>query len=783
MSLPSSELRLVLVPTPLDEEIDGAALAGAGFDGVVCPDLHVFCEELLAEVGVAILTEEAIEGDGLEKLSALLADQPPWSDLPIVLLCRAGVDSPLAAAALVALGNVTLLERPVRFVTLVNALRSALRTRAHQFQVREQLRAQQEDLGALRASQERLDLVMRAADAGTWYCDLPAAEMVGNPAYRRHLGLDPDDTDPIDIAQFFSLLHPEDRAAAQAAFAAASELGTVMDLDYRTCGPDGIERWVRVAGRTLLNRDGVPVGFHGTTIDLTARRAAVSALARSEARSRAIGEALPFGAWECDPSGRVIHVAGAFLQLLGRDLDACREQGWSDLVHPDDRVRFVTEWPRLFASPVMFDHEYRVRDEAGDYHTVMMRGMPIRDEAQTVTAWAGINLDITEKRLVEQELERVARLESVTLVAGGIAHDFNNLLTALLGNVALARLAAHRDEEVVRRLHDAEHAGKQAQQLVHQLLTFARGAEPVRTPIWIPGLLREAAEFALLGLGVRCEFNLAEDLPSVEADAIQLGQVVQNLVLHAAKAVGGAGVLVIRSASTWIGATGGLPLEPGPYVMVSVTDRRKTIPAAYLSRVFDLYHSTKAGSGIGLPMAHAIIRRHGGHLLVASQPEGTTFTFYLPAGAPIAPPPILATIPPVKKPLPRGRGRLLVMDDDAQVRAVAYLSLVRLGYQVSLAMHGVQAIETYRRAMRDGHPYQVVFLDLTVPGRMGGAETLAQLRELDANVRAVAVSGYTDEPLLATFAEHGYVGAITKPYTVDDLSRMLQTIVPSPIPG
>jgi PAS domain S-box-containing protein len=778
-------LRVVLLPTPRDGEIGASILADAGFDGVVCPDLHCLCEEVLKGVGVAILTEEGLEDDGLGRLAALIADQPLWSDIPVVLLTGGHGDSPLVTEALVALGNVTLLERPVRLFTLVSTLRSAIRARTRQYQLRDELRVREEATSALRASQDRLDLVLRVADAGTWYFDLPPSEIVGNRAYHRHIGLNPEDNAPIDIDLFYSLIHPDDRARTRAALDDALGHSHVLDIDYRTRGQDGTERWVRAAGRTLLNRAGVPAAFYGTTIDLTARRAADTALARSEARSGAIGAALPFGAWECDPAGHVVHLAPAFLHLVGRTLASCQEHGWADLVHPDDRERFVAAWPRLVSTPAMFTHEYRVRDEAGDYHTVLMRGMPLLDESRAVTGWVGINLDITEKRHVEQELERVGRLESISLVAGGIAHDFNDLLTGVLGNIALARMSAQRDEETVRRLQDAAQAGTKAQELARQLLTFARDKEPVRAPVWLPGLLREAADFALQGLGARCEFNLAENLPGVDADAVQLGQAVQNLVRSGAEAMDGHGVVVVRASKIQIGAAGGLPFAPGPYVMVSVTDRGRGISPEDLPRVFDLVHSAKTRSGIALPIAHAIIRRHGGHLLAASQPEGSTFTFYLPAGAPIAAP-ASRSIPPVltRAPSPaRGRGRLLVMDDDAQVRAVAYLSLVRLGYQVTLAVHGTQAVETYRAALRDNLPYQLVFLDLTVQGGMGGLETLLQLQQIDAGVRAVAVTGYTDDPLLTAFADYGFTGAITKPYTVDDLGRVLQQAASPPPPA
>ncbi|MDP2316483.1 MAG: response regulator [Pseudomonadota bacterium] len=546
MTNPRSELRVVVLPAPRDGELGDKMLADAGFDALVCPDLQSFCDEVRKGVGVAVVAEEALDTDGVRRLCALLADQPLWSDVSVVLLARGGADRPLAADMLASSGNVTLLRRPVPLAALVSTLETALRARTRQLRLRDQLHLREESAAPL----------------------------------PRPGGADPE-------------------------VAAA------------------------------------------------------------------------------DP-------------------------------------------------------------------------------------------DLTEKARAERELERVDRLESVSLVASGMAHKFNNLLTGILGNVALARMTA-RDPEIARRLQDAERAGKEAQDLSRQLLNFARGVTPVRAPVWLPGLLRGSAELALQGLGVRCEFRLAENLPGVQADAAQLGQVVQNLVRSGAEAMNGEGVLVIRASAIQVGAAGGLPFAPGPYVMVSITDRGRSIAPDDLRRLFDPTYSSQERPGIALPIAHAIIRRHGGHLVAASQREGSTFTFYLPAGGPIAPP-VLRPVPPARVAAAPGggRGRLLVMDDEPQVRAVAYLSLVRLGYQVTLAMHGVQAIANYRTAMAEGHPYQLVFLDLTVQGGMGGRQTLAQLQALDPDVRAIAVTGHTDDPLLATFAAHGFAGAMTKPYTVDDLGRLLQ---------
>jgi two-component system cell cycle sensor histidine kinase/response regulator CckA len=499
-----------------------------------------------------------------------------------------------------------------------------------------------------------------------------------------------------------------------------------------------------------------------------------AALAPLEAQCRALGGALPFGDWSADRGGRLLHVAPAFLELLGTDLEACRE-GWAERVHPEDRDSFVAAWQRGFGGSAGFDVEYRVTDVRGEHRPVLLRAIPVAE--QRGVAWVGLNLDVGEKRRLENELVHLGRLQSVALLVGGVAHDFNNLLTSILGNVALARLAAKGEEGVLRRLEAAERAGQQAQALSRQLLALAKGGAPVRTEVSLAPILRDSAEFALQGRAVRCDYHLPDGLRTVAGDPTQLSQLVQNLVLNGAEAMEGEGVITIRADNVEVRYDSPIPLKSGAYVRVEVTDRRPGIAPEDLPRVFEPQPSASTpGGGMALAVAQMIVKRHGGHLAVRSVPgDQTTFTVYLPAsGAAVAAPAIARAAGH------RGRGRILVMDDDAQVRAVAYLSLVRMGYRVTLAAHGFQAIEMYRTAMREEQPYQAVFLDLTIPGGMGGTETFERLREIDPGVKAVVATGYTNAPILREYASQGLAGAITKPYTVDDLGRVLQEVLAAP---
>ncbi|MBK8479067.1 MAG: response regulator [Opitutaceae bacterium] len=374
----------------------------------------------------------------------------------------------------------------------------------------------------------------------------------------------------------------------------------------------------------------------------------------------------------------------------------------------------------------------------------------------------------------EEEMLRAAKRESLELLAGGVAHDFNNLLTALLGNLSLARMDTAVSDTVQDWLEEAEKAAGRARDLTHQLLTFAKGGEPVRRLVNLGDYLREAAQFARQGSRVRCECTLPAELWPAEVDAGQVGQVVHNLVLNAVQAMSAGGVVTVGARNVTRDMARQLGLGSGHFVVVTVTDEGPGIRPEDMARIFQPYFTTKSqGSGLGLATSQAIARRHYGALRVESPPgQGATFLLYLPAkpGARVEQEAGGAVVPTLA-------GRVLFMDDEPSIRQLAPNLLRRLGFEAEVVADGLEAIEAYVRAAAEGRRFDVVILDLTVPAGMGGSEAMQRLRAIDPAVQVIVSSGYAADPVLLEHRAHGFCGVVNKPYSLSVLASVLNRVL------
>jgi len=402
---------------------------------------------------------------------------------------------------------------------------------------------------------------------------------------------------------------------------------------------------------------------------------------------------------------------------------------------------------------------------------------PVRDRASNLIGAVIVFRDVTEKRRLEQELLKAERLQSLGVLAGGLAHDFNNLLTAVLGHVSMAKLELGPSNEAHQWLVDAEAAAHRATGLTRQLLTFAKGGAPVRRTASVAAILRESASLTLSGRNVTSTLRAAEDVWPADVDEGQISQVFNNLLLNAVQAMPAGGNVSLGIENVTLPENALPGLLGGPCLKITVNDTGVGIPPAHLARVFDPYFTTKQlGSGLGLSSVYSIVSRHGGHIDVASTPGiGTTFTIHLPAAPGAA----------IPKPSPgplvsAGRAHVLVMDDEEAVRKVVGSILGRMGYEVGYAADGREAIDACERARSAGRPFDVVIMDLTIPGGMGGLETIARLREADPSVSAIVSSGYSTDPVMADYAAHGFAGVITKPYTADALSLAVEAALRRP---
>jgi PAS domain S-box-containing protein len=386
--------------------------------------------------------------------------------------------------------------------------------------------------------------------------------------------------------------------------------------------------------------------------------------------------------------------------------------------------------------------------------------------------------DITEKHKLEEDLLRIDKLESVGVLAGGIAHDFNNILSVILGNISLAKMYVNPDyEKLQKRFSDAEQAILRAKDLTQQLLTFSRGGSPVKKTSAIQSVLKASCRFAVTGSNIQCEFDLPNDLLPVDIDAGQINQVIHNIVMNAQEAMAEGGTIHIKAeniVSSEKIAKQGLVMNQGEYVRIAIEDSGAGIPSENLGKIFDPYFTTKEqGSGLGLATSHSIIKRHGGCISAESlRGKGTTFYIYLPAS-----PRSDQRAQSDGTPTTQGKGRILIMDDEDMIREITGELLQNLGYQVEFAKNGTEAIDIYRMAQELSRPFDAVILDLTVPGGMGGRETIKELLKIDPETKAIVSSGYSNDPIMAEFRKYGFRGVIIKPYRLTELCQTLQNVL------
>lgn len=507
------------------------------------------------------------------------------------------------------------------------------------------------------------------------------------------------------------------------------------------------------------------------------RQQADTALLRSMERYRLLFERNLAGVFQTDLKGTISTTNRAFAAMLGyHDTDELSGRSISDLaVRPEEIQLFFQE---LGFKQEIHNREFTMVNRDGELVTFLLNAGRIDDGNNGGDLIEGIAMDVSDRKRAEEDRRRLAlqlqqsqKLESLGVLAGGIAHDFNNMLMAILSNISLAKRSAAESDETLRRLNEAEEVCLRATSLTQQLLTFSKGGRPIRKTAAIERLIEEATATAARSGNCHYDCRSNPELWPVEIDEGQIAQVIQNLVANALQAMPQGGTVSVTCDNAHL-VEGDVPtLEAGRYVKVEVVDTGCGIPEEELESIFDPFFTTKQGSsGLGLATAFSIVRSHGGAIVVHSQPDqGSRFSVYLPAseegkidGSGGGDDSL------------HGHGRLLIMDDDQAVRSAAAELLETIGYEVATAADGSEAVELYTRAMEEGHPFDAVVLDLTVPEGVGGRETMTRLLAIDPGVKAIVSSGYSTDPVMANYREHGFSGVAVKPYRLAELARTLR---------
>ncbi|MHB1587969.1 MAG: PAS domain-containing hybrid sensor histidine kinase/response regulator [Acidiferrobacteraceae bacterium] len=629
------------------------------------------------------------------------------------------------------------------------------------------------DTGRGRETSNYFQDTFGALPAGLVLATLGESIAAANNAYCRIVG---HSSSELSVMKLSDLVHPQDRSrhSTLAQKLIAGELAE-FELD---------ERYVTRHGETIpVHCRAAPVRDHRGSLS-----GIVALVQRTDSdwpmnTLRCIGD----GVVAVDMHERVVFMNDAAVSLTGWRMDEALGSHLNDIFHiVDQATRELRHDPvrEALSSRKIVEllQPTLLIAKNGAENLIADSVSPIYDRWQQIVGAVLVFRDVTKKYQHDQELIKVQKLESVGVLAGGIAHDFNNLLTAVMGNIALVKLTASGVERQTL-LAEAEAACLRARDLTQQLLTFANGGAPIRRVCGIAPLLKAITTLGLSGSNISCQFKIAQNLWPVEIDTGQIGQVINNLLLNAKEAMTRGGTVTVGAENVTIDESSAAPdglldVPPGVYVRITISDTGSGIAPAILGKIFDPYFTTKdKGNGLGLAICHAIVHKHGGYIHGSSQPgEGSCFSMYLPAWHGKSLDLTLAGATTMVQ----GSGRILIMDDDEQIRLMAERLLTHLGYQVSVAREGSEALALYQEAAQSNAPFRAVILDITVPGGMGGTECIRGLLELDPKVRAIISSGYSTDPVMSNFAQYGFRGVIMKPYDVEELSMTIYRVVNEP---
>jgi PAS domain S-box-containing protein len=382
--------------------------------------------------------------------------------------------------------------------------------------------------------------------------------------------------------------------------------------------------------------------------------------------------------------------------------------------------------------------------------------------------FSGAILIIREVTDIIDEIRVPHKMESFRTLAGGMANDFNNLLTVINNSLFMARLDLKPDSEKYQILLNAENAAVQTGTLTNQLLSLAGGGRPVMTDVDMRKIITDAAGFAVTDPAIEYRIECDDDLALVSADRGMIDQAIGHVLKNAVQALPEGGEITVRAKNVNVDSSMPLPLVDGEYICVSIRDNGKGIPQENRSRVFDPFFTTRTdGQGLGLPLAYAAVRQHGGHVTVASASDGTTVSIYLPS---------LKRKSADEPKKGSGRGQILFMDDEELVRKSARRILEYIGFDVISVDNGDAAVAAYKKAFDAGRPFDIVLLDLIIEKGRGGKDVIKDLLAIDKEACVLISTGYVNDPIVTDYRKFGFSGIVTKPYNIAELNAMLSEL-------
>jgi PAS domain S-box-containing protein len=577
-----------------------------------------------------------------------------------------------------------------------------------------------------------------------------------------------------DATPVFGRLHPDDYdRVAEDIFRSARTLETFY-CDFRVILPGKGLCWRWSKAYPERTADGGTL-WHGIIMDVTERKLIEEAIAAEKEQLSVTLRSIGDGVITTDTLGNVVIMnkvaevlcgwrqSEAHGKPLASVFNTVNENTREPLGNPAEKVLSTGHIIELAEHTLLI-----ARD--GTERIIADSGAPIKDKESKTIGVVLVFRDMTEKQKILDNLQRIDKLNSLGVLAGGIAHDFNNLLAGIFGYIDMAKEQTANDVTATKYLDKTLAVFERAKDLTQQLLTFSKGGAPKRKTGQIGKLVKENASFVLSGSNVNYEYKIPYDLWLCDYDENQIGQVFDNIVLNAQQAMPFGGTIMITVSNVSIESSDTLQLKSGNYIKVSVADTGVGIPQELLKRIFDPFFTTKQkGNGLGLATSYSIIEKHGGCIDVESVPgKGSTFHIYLPATQKGIVQDISQTTQQHQ-----GKGSIIVMDDEDYMREIVGRMLVSMGYTFIETENGNDALRICDEILSQGNTIIAALFDLTIPGGMGGKETIFKFRERFPDIPVFASSGYSEDPVMAKPCEFGFTDSIRKPFKKGELAEML----------
>jgi two-component system cell cycle sensor histidine kinase/response regulator CckA len=582
-------------------------------------------------------------------------------------------------------------------------------------------------------------------------------------------------------------IHADDRGVFFSRFKAFYNNPADKRLEFRIVKKDRSFLYVSMEGRRISQseisapRDDRSDHLFLTISDITDRKRTEQAIVRAKTQWEQTFDSVPDLIAIINEKSEIVRVNQALANRLGVTPNACVGKPCCEIFNEDEATTTGCPHQQVIESGHPSRSEGFDRRLNGHFITTVS---PF-DIGETAPSWCiHVAHDITDRKRAEKELVKLRNLESIGVLAGGIAHDFNNILTVLVGNIELAKSIADDTNKHHSFLDKAMDAGFKARDLANRLLTFSKGGNPKNQAVTIGNFLEETAKLCLSGTNINYNLHLPDHAAHIIIDEIQMRSAMQNIINNARESMPWGGQLEIKVQDVHVERFNDRQMKAGDYAKIDIIDQGTGIRADHLDKIFDPYFTTKQmgaqkGMGLGLAISYSIIKKHHGYISVQSdEGQGTMVSVYLPCSPKMNVAEMAAPAGEAVK--SERRPKILVMDDEEILWDVLDQMLQRLACDADFVSNGEDAVDLYRRSQENGEPYAALLLDLTIRGGMGAKEVIGPILAINPDAKAAVFTGYSSDPVFSEYQRFGFVGALKKPFKIDEFKTFLAQMLNAP---